>query len=91
MNLQSQCRGDKIAHRWRMMIHADGCHFFSSSYSCRDCGAAFNITCERTPNDDPWSSLWMMDEDGGPICERCEELLDGAEPKEDFTYYPAAA
>lgn len=88
MNLQSQCRGDKAEHRWKMLVHADGCHFYQSSYRCIDCGAYYSIWLERDMSFDPWSAVWME-----PIgaesedCERCQELLGGApvaEPIETF-------
>jgi hypothetical protein len=94
MNLQSQTRGDKIEHRWRMTIHADGCHFFTFAYTCVDCGAGLASITERDFNGDPYSAVWMdpdvwEGEDGG--CERCAELRDGAEPEHSVEFYPAGS
>lgn len=94
MNLQSQCRGDKIEHRWRMTLHLDGCHYFSSAYVCRDCGAYLGVMSERDLNGDPWSAMWMDEdawegEDGG--CERCAQLRDGAEPRQEVVFAPEGA
>lgn len=65
-------------HEWKLVMHTDGCHFYASDYSCT-CGAARRVWSERDLRDDPWSAVWMADE-GGERCERCEELMNGAEP-----------
>lgn len=67
-------------HRFEFTAHADGCHWFVTTAVC-GCGATLRQTSERDAQEDGYSRLWMMDEDGAPTCERCEELLDGAEPE----------
>lgn len=81
MNLQSECRGDKTDHRWRMTMHMDGCHFYGTAYRCIDCGALYSITLERDFAGDPYSAIWMMDDyvEDEDRCERCRELMAGAE------------
>ena len=67
-------------HRWKMVLHVDGCHFFTSSYAC-DCGATAATNTERDVDSDPYSALWMENGDGdGEPCTRCRELLAGAKP-----------
>lgn len=89
LNLQSRTRGDKIDHRWRMVAHIDGCHFYASTYVCYDCGASYHISLERDIAGDPYSAIWM-DPDALPEdeqCERCEQLMQGAavaEPREEY-------
>ena len=63
------------AHSWTLAIHLDGCHEFSSSYTC-DCGAVRSVGAERDfrhSTGDPYSSLWAL-----PDCDRCRELMAGA-------------
>ena len=68
--------GEQHTHRWQLTAHVDGCHFYESFYTC-ECGATRSSGSERT-TEDPWSSIhWMMD----PDCERCQDLLAGADPK----------
>jgi hypothetical protein len=59
-------------HRWRMLMHVDGCHWFTFSYTC-ECGATMNSRDERDPEFDPWSVMWYADD-----CGRCNELAKGA-------------
>lgn len=78
------CRTPETQHRWQMVMHVDGCHFYGSRYFCAECRARFTVTLERDIRDDPYSAVWMADE-GGPEderCARCAELMDGAEPVE---------
>lgn len=65
-------------HRWRLHTHVDGCHFWQSVYTC-ECGAVNASGAERDfhNSDDPYSAVWMVDE-----CQRCQELMKGAKPKE---------
>jgi hypothetical protein len=58
-----------------MSLHADGCHYFSTSYACA-CGAQMVSRLERDLAEDPFSAVWM--EDIGVNCKRCRELLAGA-------------
>ena len=67
-------------HAFKLTAHVDGCHWWVTTAAC-ECGATLRQTCERDPNGDPYSSVWMMDDDGMPWCERCGELLDGAKPE----------
>jgi hypothetical protein len=64
-------------HAWRMVSHLDGCHYFSTSAACA-CGATLVQSAERDVEDDPYSRVWMTDDD---TCERCRELLAGAAPE----------
>lgn len=61
-------------HQWQMLVHLDGCHFFSSTYTC-PCGARMEDYSEREPSSDSYAALWMQ-----PDCDRCNELIEGAEP-----------
>lgn len=69
-------------HVWRMVLHLDGCHWYSSAFSC-ECGAAARAYDERDVGSDPYSAVWME-----PVseerCPRCEELLAGADAVHDF-------
>jgi hypothetical protein len=62
-------------HMWHASGHADGCHSFQTYYACR-CGAERVVSQERSIEIDPYSVIWMLDQD----CARCKELLDGAQP-----------
>lgn len=64
-------------HEWRMVSHLDGCHYFSTSAACA-CGATLVQSAERDVKDDPYSAVWMGDDDS---CERCRDLLAGAAPE----------
>jgi hypothetical protein len=63
------------SHTWVLKAHIDGCHSFESFFTCL-CGAKRSSGAERDLADDPYSAIWMQDED----CERCQELLAGAKP-----------
>lgn len=67
-------------HQWRTVAHIDSCHGYSWTYSC-ECGASRETYGERSVEEDGWSAVWMMDDDGKPMCARCEALLNGAEPE----------
>jgi len=60
-------------HAWKLVMHLDGCHFYSSSYSC-ECGAVRVSRGERKM--DGYSAVWALED-----CERCQQLLAGATPK----------
>jgi hypothetical protein len=64
------------AHEWREVSHLDGCHYFSTSAACA-CGATLVQSAERDVKEDPYSAVWMTDDDS---CARCRELLEGATP-----------
>lgn len=64
-------------HVWKPVAHVDGCHYFMWRYVC-ECGYGRETSQERDLAYDGWSSVWMTNDDGSPMCERCEELLDGA-------------
>lgn len=77
-------------HRWKLRVHIDGCHFFSSTYWCPECGATRCSYSERDIEDDPYSTIWMLPE-GKEECERCTQLLEGAKPvSSDEIMEPAA-
>jgi hypothetical protein len=68
---------DEHVHRWQLRTHYDNCHYWESVYVC-SCGATRSTGSERAITDDPYSSVfWMTDSE----CERCQDLLSGAEPK----------
>jgi hypothetical protein len=71
---------DLHQHQWQTVAHLDGCHSYEWVYAC-ECGASRETYNERSVEEDGWSAVWMMDDDGKPMCGRCEELLNGAEPK----------
>lgn len=66
------------AHVWKPVAHMDGCHWFGWRYAC-DCGATKETSQERDVSYDPWSAVWMDNEDRDPPCRRCDELMAGAE------------
>jgi hypothetical protein len=70
-------------HEFVRSMHLDGCHHFSSTYTCK-CGAVARSYNERSIAFDGWSSVWMMNDDGEPMCPRCEALLQGAKPQSEF-------
>jgi hypothetical protein len=86
-------------HEWKVTMHLDGCHWYTSSYACA-CGAAATRTNERSPREDLYSIVWMepeyvevnRDERGRFArphveerrCARCEELIAGAPTRHDF-------
>lgn len=64
-------------HAWRPVSHIDGCHFYGGSSAC-ECGATLTQRGERDMQADPYSAVWMDDNES---CQRCRELLDGAAPE----------
>lgn len=62
-------------HEFKLTMHLDGCHSFSSVYAC-DCGVQASSYGERSVAADPYSGMWM----DSPGCTRCKELLQGARP-----------
>jgi len=62
-------------HRWQTAAHMDGCHSHTTVYSC-PCGTTRSVTEERNIEIDPYSTIWMLDQD----CQRCSDLLAGAKP-----------
>jgi hypothetical protein len=90
---------DPHEHRWTIAVHLDGCHYYTSTYTC-PCGATASSTRERDPTEDPYSLVWMeppvirvnRDERGRYCtprwverpCERCQALQKGAQPKFDL-------
>lgn len=75
--LAAKIRGPEHLHRWEPVVHWDGCHFYGWRYVC-ECGYQRELTLERSA-DDAWSAVWMLDEEGKPMCERCAALMAGAE------------
>ena len=84
-------------HAWQMVMHLDGCHYYTSSYRCR-CGATAVTTHERDVTG--FGAVWMepqyrevrRDERGRFCpprveevrCERCEALRAGEPPRRDL-------
>ena len=68
----------KHQHLWKMVFHADNCHSYYSTFSCRaaGCGAVKYNMDERDFMDDPYATIWAE----GSDCTRCEELRKGAKP-----------
>lgn len=64
-------------HDFKLHTHIDGCHFYSSVYTC-DCGEAISVYDEREFTEDPYSFCWIDE-----TCERCAELMNGAESKHE--------
>lgn len=64
-------------HIWSGIAHLDGCHSYSWHYTC-PCGAARHRGGERDFSGDGMSTAMWFEES----CARCQELLEGAEPKE---------
>lgn len=77
-------------HAWKRTLHLDGCHYYSSGYAC-ECGATASTYDERSVKDDPYSMVWMDSEGMDEPCKRCEELLNGAEPRHEKEIVEAAA
>lgn len=71
------------AHEFITSIHMDGCHWFSTSAACA-CGVHYRFYGERSLKGDPWSAMWMTDDEGDAECERCRELVDGARPRAEI-------
>lgn len=70
-------------HQWSMVTHWDSCHAFGTSYACA-CGATASTESERDVKFDEYAVVWL-DPDGEETgreggCQRCRELLAGAEP-----------
>jgi hypothetical protein len=70
-------------HEFKMQMHMDGCHYFSSTFQC-GCGAHAHSQHERDLKADPYSAVWM---DYPDTCERCAELMRGARPQHDVVIY----
>lgn len=66
-------------HEWRMTIHIDQCHAYTSGLVC-ECGATASSYDERDVKDDPYSMVWM----DSNSCSRCAELIAGAKPVHRF-------
>jgi hypothetical protein len=65
-------------HTWLGLAHLDGCHHYSWTYRCL-CGAGRTTGAERSFSDLDGMSYAMWFEES---CARCNELANGAEPKE---------
>jgi len=65
-------------HTWNLAAHLDGCHAASWAYTC-PCGATRHAGHERDFHAEGGMGMAMWFEES---CERCNELADGAEPKE---------
>ena len=67
-------------HSFSTTMHMDGCHWYSWSASCK-CGATYSTYDERDLKGDPYSAIWMDNEDPeAAACLRCEDLMAGARP-----------
>lgn len=64
-------------HKWEFRSHADYCHFFTWDYACA-CGATLTTEDERD-----FAGGWLSTGDfpNPDECERCRELLGGADCK----------
>ena len=62
-------------HNWRVASHLDGCHEHTTVYACQ-CGETRSVSHDRNLEIDPYAAIWMLDQD----CERCKDLLAGAQP-----------
>lgn len=71
-------KAPKHEHLWRPQTHLDYCHEYEWRYEC-ECGAVRHERQDRDLEADPWSVVWMLDDDGTPSCDRCREILDGAD------------
>ena len=60
-------------HKWKTAMHLDGCHYYSSAYTC-SCGAGLSMWQERTLKDGGYGTLMANPEE----CERCQALVAGA-------------
>lgn len=91
LNLQSRVRGVEDTHRhaWRRSMHMDGCHWYSSVYTCVRCTATVGTYDERDLSEDPYSAIWMDADGEGSACVRCEELMSGAEAVHRLDLTPA--
>lgn len=67
-------------HDFQTSMHLDGCHSFQTQAACK-CGVDYAFFGERSLKADPYSAVWMLDDDGGVECERCQALVDGARPR----------
>ena len=65
-------------HEWKPVAHIDCCHYFIWKYEC-ECGYLYETSQERDLSFDSYGAIWMTDDDGSPMCERCEKLLNGAD------------
>ena len=64
-------------HRFELFMHLDGCHEVRSSFRCA-CGTTRLVKTERDfHNEDTPLARAFYRED----CERCRDLMAGAEPK----------
>lgn len=63
-------------HVWRPVVHVDACHYFIWRYVC-ECGYIHETSDERDPTD--YGEVWMLNDDGTPMCDRCAALLAGAD------------
>ena len=62
-------------HNWKLICHNDGCHDYSSHYSC-ECGRTKVSHCERGDTDgDPYSAVWMLPR----TCARCKAIINNPE------------
>ena len=66
-------KGEK--HRWKLVAHIDGCHWYQSTHQCAACAMVALTYLERNPLEDPYSLIWMEPTD--PPCERCKALAAG--------------
>lgn len=61
------------SHYWRLILRADGCHWWMATYTC-ECGSMRRDHGER----DRYDAMFLISEN--PTCPRCKELADGATP-----------
>lgn len=66
-------------HTFKTTMHLDGCHSYQTHAVC-ECGVLYGFYGERSMKADPYSAIWMTDDDGGTECVRCRRLMEGARP-----------
>jgi hypothetical protein len=48
----------KHKHAWKASLHLDGCHWYTTSYTCTKCSAVATVTRERDPKK-LMTGMWM--------------------------------
>jgi D-arabinose 1-dehydrogenase-like Zn-dependent alcohol dehydrogenase len=62
-------------HRWWATTFDRDCHWVETGEICGRCAATRAVRVERAPRGDAAKVAWLAAE-----CDRCRELLEGAEP-----------
>lgn len=69
-------RSDCAHERYKMVAHADSCHWYSWTYRCVDCSETFVRTYTRALDD--YFGMWAQDD-----CEGCRAVEQGREPDDE--------